>query len=66
MGSRPGSPFGLEDKASWTSWKFNFGGFTVFPYAEKHETRGLETIQATFFGGYFFSFKKILRQREIC
>ena len=31
MGSGPGSPFGLEDKAPWTSWMFNFGGFTDSP-----------------------------------
>ena len=24
MGSRPGSPFGLEDEAPWTSWMLNF------------------------------------------
>ena len=35
MGSGPGSPFGLEDKAppqkkKKISWMFNFGGFTDF------------------------------------
>ena len=34
MGSGPGSAFGLEDKAPWTSWMFNFGGFTVLPYTD--------------------------------
>ena len=32
MGSGPGSPFGLEDKASWM---FTFGGFTDSPHAHK-------------------------------
>ena len=45
MDSGPGSPFGQEDKAPWTSWMFNFGGFTDSPHLQ--ETRGLDTIQAT-------------------
>ena len=45
MGSGPGSPFGLEDKAPWTSWMFNFGGFTDSPHP--HKPRGLDTIQTT-------------------
>ena len=44
-----GSPFGLEDKAPWTSWMFNFWGFTDFSHSHKQETRGLVTIQATSF-----------------
>ena len=47
MGSRPGSPFGLEGKAPWTSWMFNYGGFTDSPHPHKQETGGLDTIQAT-------------------
>ena len=46
MGSRPGSPFALEDKASWM---FNFWGFTDSPHPHKRETRGRDTIQATSF-----------------
>ena len=49
MGSWPGSPFGLEDKPPWTSWMFNFGGFTDSPHPNKRETRGLDTIQAASF-----------------
>ena len=49
MGSGPGSPFGLEDKAPSTSWMFDFGGFTDSPHPHKQETRGLDTIQATSF-----------------
>ena len=49
MGSGPGSPFRLADKAPWTSWMFNFGGFTDSPHPHKQETRGLITIQATSF-----------------
>ena len=45
----PGSPFGLDDKAPWTSWMFNFGGLTDSPHPHKQETRGLDTIQATSF-----------------
>ena len=48
MGSRPGSPFGLENKC------LIFGGFTDSPHPHKQETRGFDTaIQATsFLGGY--------------
>ena len=49
MGSGPGSPFGLEDKAHWTFWMFNFGGFTDSPHPHKQETRGLDRILATSF-----------------
>ena len=49
MGSGPGSPFALEDKAPWTSWMFNFGGFTDSPHPHKQDTRGLDTIKATSF-----------------
>ena len=38
-----------EDKAPWTSWMFNFGGFTDYPHPHKQETRGLDTILATSF-----------------
>ena len=67
MGSKPGSPFGLEDRACSTSWMFNFGRLkdSLDPY--KQETRGLDTIQATsFFPWYFSSVKNILTQWEIC
>ena len=47
MGCGPGSPVGVEDKAPWTSWMFNFWGqFTYSPYPHKQET-GHNT-------GYFF------------
>ena len=49
MGSGPGSPFGLEDKAPWTSRMFNFGGFNDSTHLHKQETRGLDTTQATSF-----------------
>ena len=49
MGSGPGSPFGLEDKAPWTSWMFNFEGFTDSPHPHRQETRGLDTTQVTAF-----------------
>ena len=45
MRSGPGSTFDLEDKAPWTSWMFNSGGFTDSPNPHKQETRGLDTIQ---------------------
>ena len=35
IGSAPGSPFDLEDKAPWTSWMFNFGGWTDSPHPNK-------------------------------
>ena len=47
MGSRPGSPFGLDDKDPWTSWMFNFWGFTDSPHPSKQETTSLDTMQAT-------------------
>ena len=46
MGSRPGAPLSLEDKAPWM---FNSGGFIDSPHPHKQETRGLDTIQATSF-----------------
>ena len=49
MGSGSGCPFGLEDKAPWTSWMFNLGGITDSPHPHQQETRGLDTIQATSF-----------------
>ena len=49
MGIGPECPFGLEDKAPWTSWMFNFGGFTDSPHPRKQETRGLDPVQATSF-----------------
>ena len=52
MGTGPGSPFGLEDKAPWISWMFNFGGFTDSPHPHRQETRGLDTIQFSIRGGY--------------
>ena len=67
MGSGPGSPFGLEDKAPWASWMFNCGGFTDSPHLHKQEARGLDTIQATsFLVATCTSFKTILKQRKIC
>ena len=60
MGCGPGSPFGLEDKAPWISWLFNFWGFTD---SKSTQTRGLDTIQATslfpWIGDYFFLLSKI-------
>ena len=47
LGSGPGSPFGLEDKAPWISWMFNFGGFTDSPHPRNQDTRSFDTIQAT-------------------
>ena len=62
MGSGPGSPSGTKPPG-----RLFFGGFTDSPHSHKQETRGFDTIQATsFLGGYFSSFKKISRQREIC
>ena len=58
LGSRPGSLYGLEDRAPWTSWMCNFGGFTNSPHPHKQGFRHNT--------GYFSSFKKILRQRKIC
>ena len=52
MGSGPGwlgLPLVLEDKARWTSWMFNFVGFTDSPHPHKQETRGLDKIQSTSF-----------------
>ena len=69
MGSGPGSPFGVEDKAPWTSWMINFGGFTDSPHPHKQETRGLDTIQTTsLFSLVAISLlsRTFLRQREIC
>ena len=66
MGSRPGSPFGQEDKAAWM---FNLGGFTDSPHPHKQQTRCLYTIQATSFFPSLVAtsllFKKMLCQREI-
>ena len=67
MRSVPGSPFGLEDKALPEPP----GCFILedLQTLHKHETRGLDTIQATSFFPWlatFSSFKKSLRQREIC
>ena len=45
----PGSPFGLEDKAPWTSWMLNFGG--LYRLSTSPQTRNQR------FGhnkGYFF------------
>ena len=33
MGSWPGSPFGLEDKAPWTSWMFNLEDYRLPIYS---------------------------------
>ena len=55
-------------KPPWTSWMFNFGGFTDSPHLHKQETRGLDTIQATSLSLVATSLlsKKVPRQREIC
>ena len=70
MGSRPGSPFGLEDKAPWTSWMFNFGGFTDSPHPHKQtKIWGLDTIQATSFFPWLATSllsRNLYRQRENC
>ena len=62
MGSGPGSPFGLEDKAPWTSWMFNLG--RIYRLSTSPQTRNLRF--GHILGGCFSSFKKILRQSKIC
>ena len=44
-----GLPSAERAKNPWTSWMFNFGGFTDSPHPHKQETRGLDAIQATSF-----------------
>ena len=69
MGSRPGSPYGLEDKAPWTSLMFNCGGFTDSSHPHEQETRGLDIIQATsFFPWWLLLIISITfwKKREIC
>ena len=48
MASEHGSPFGLEDKAPWTSCLI-FEDLQTLRIPHKQETRGLDTIQATSF-----------------
>ena len=71
MGSEPGSPFGLEYKykAPWTSWMFNFWRIyrlSTSPTNKKLEVWTQYSLLLSFLGGYFSSFKNILRQSEIC
>ena len=42
-------PLVERTKPPWTSWMFNFRGFTDSSRLHKQETRGLDTIQATSF-----------------
>ena len=66
--SRPGSLLSLEAKAPWTSWVFNFGGFTDSLHPHKQETRSLGAIQATSFFPWWLLlfFQDFFRQRKIC
>ena len=66
IGSGPGPPFGLEDKAPWTSRMFNFRGFTDSPHAHQQETRSLDTIQVTSFRSKrFWGKEKKIKNPEI-
>ena len=48
MGSGPGSPFGLEDKAPLNLLDVKFWRiYTDSPHPHKQETRGVDTAQAT-------------------
>ena len=53
MGSSPGSPFGLEDKAPEPLGCFeifeDFWGFIDSPHSHKQETRCLDTIHSCYF-----------------
>ena len=69
MGSGPGSPFGLEDKAPYKSP----GCFILddlqnlhIPTNKKLEVWTQYRLLLSFLGGYFSFFDKFLRQRDIC
>ena len=65
MGSRPGSPFSLEDKPPRTSWMF--GGFwRIYRLCtnKKLEVWTQYRLLLSFLGVYFSSFKKFLRQKK--
>ena len=64
VGSRPGSPFGVEDKAPWTYWMFYFWRIYRLSTDKKLEVWTQYRLLLSFIGGYFSSLKKILRQRE--
>ena len=66
MGSGPGSPFDLEDKAPWISWMSNFWGVTDSPHPHKQEVWTQYRLLLSFLGGYFSSLQTKLRQRKIC
>ena len=50
----------------WTSWMFNFRGFTDSPHPHKQETWTQYRLLLSFIGGYVSSYRKFLRQRKIC
>ena len=70
MGIGSGSPFDLEDKASWTSWMWIFLRIYRLSTSEQNKKREVWTQYSLplslIMSGYFSSFKNILRQREIC
>ena len=69
MGSRPGLPFGLEDKAPLNLLDVSFWRIYKFlhiPTNKRLEVRTQYRLLLSFLGGYFSSFENILRQREIC
>ena len=65
MGSRRGSLFGLENKAPSTSWMFNFWRIYRLSTNKNPEVWTQYRFLLSFLGG-FSSFKKIVRQMEIC
>ena len=56
---RSGSPFGLEDKASWTSWMLEDLQTLHIPTNNKLEVWTQYRLLLSLLGGYFSSFKKI-------
>ena len=61
IGSGPGSPFGLQDKAPWTCWMFNFWKIyrLNIPTNKKLEVWRRYRLLLSFLGGYFSSFKTL-------
>ena len=71
MGSWPGSPFGLEDKVPKTLLPDGCLILEDLQTLHISTNKKLEVwtqyrLLLSFLGGYFSSFKKIMRQREIC
>ena len=65
----PGSPFGLDDKAPEPPRCLileDLQTLHVPTNKKKLEVRTQYRLLLSFFGGYFSSFKKMLRQKEIC